>query len=110
MSDIQQSVAIIHHAPGLVAWQPFYCLAVKVSKSATLLVELVDTVPVGRNPQLSVVGRVEAGDIVGNQTFWVVVVVKVIRKLAFLVVKGAQSVTLGANPHHRALRVVGHTV
>ena len=111
VADIEQSVASVGNGPDVIVGQGGDCLGVVVGESASALVQVVHSFPVGADPQsLPLMVGEDFSDVVRNQALRVARIVAVGIESAVLVVEAIQSGTLGGYPQQRVTRVVQQVV
>lgn len=106
MSGIEVAVTAIEYRPQLVVWQSLDGRSVVVGETSGTLVQIVDALPIGGQPDVAVVGGCHMSHVVGYQTLRTGIVMLVIGETSRLVIVGIQSVALRRNPQDRFVRVI----
>src|SRR5574344_1207784 len=110
MSCINHTITHVEYTPHLVARQTFHILGVVMDKLSRLLVVIVDAFPACGYPYITVGSRTYVGDIIGDQTMRILLVVPVISERVVSIIISVDSVALCAYPYNRLFGVVGQTV
>ena len=86
MTCINQSTPHIEYTPVAVGMQTFYRFLIIMNKPIMLPVIIIDTIPIGRNPDTAIQTGRQRRDIIGSYTMNILGIVQIIAKSIALII------------------------
>ena len=110
MPYIQFPIAAVSKRPNTVRFKARYGFDIIMSKISGLFIEVIDSSPIGSNPQIPISRHLNIGYVIRYQAMGIILIMFIAGETIVYIIVSIQSGSLGTYPHNRVQRIIEQTV